>query len=119
MLNTSRKIALAIALMLVLNSLIVLGSTTEWTWIDGFSSNLNTAGLYGELNVPNATNLPGSRYYSSSTTINNSLYLFGGIGFDSESNSGRLNDMWVFDVLTEQAEFIGTSFKRTVDSHNL
>ena len=90
-----------VAVLLLIKPLITLATISSYTWIDGFSFDTDTSGHYGELGLPNTTNLPGSRAFSSTITINHSLYLFGGRGYGSTSTIGELNDMWVFNVLTE------------------
>jgi N-acetylneuraminic acid mutarotase len=48
--------------------------------------------------VPNATNMPGARYQTSGWTLDNSLYLLGGIG---EPGSGLKNDLWEYNTITK------------------
>lgn len=71
-------------------------STGEWTWMSG--SNLrNSAGSYGTINVTSPTNQPPSRYWSEMWFHNDRLYLFGGV-----SSGGNRNDVWYFDLTTEE-----------------
>jgi len=79
-------------------------STNEWTWMGGsntipFWGNQTTGvpGVYGTLGVPAATNTPGARDSAVSWVDGSgNLWLYGGEGFDEESNFGMLNDLWVF-----------------------
>ena len=81
----------------------------EWTWMSGSSKlpnssgNSGQAGVYGTKRTPAAANVPGSRYGADSwTDRSGNLWLFGGLGFDSASNNGDLNDLWEFNPSTSQ-----------------
>jgi len=80
--------------------------STEWTWMGGSSSvgsNGGRSGIYGAAGVPSPANIPGSRVSSVSwTDLEGNLWLFGGDGFDSIGNFGRLNDLWKFDPNNEE-----------------
>ena len=56
----------------------------NWTWISG--SNLtNQQGNYGIQGISSSSNVPGSRYSAISwIDMNNSLWLFGGEGYDAD-----------------------------------
>jgi DNA-binding beta-propeller fold protein YncE/N-acetylneuraminic acid mutarotase len=80
--------------------------TQEWTWASGSSTmTINSSagtngqsGVYGTINTPASTNVPGGRD-SASTWIDSSgnLWLFGGEGIDSQGNySSYLNDLWEY-----------------------
>jgi hypothetical protein len=79
---------------------------TSWTLISGNGS-IDQHGYYsGE------TIYPGARYGSVSwIDSDNNLWLFGGYGFDSYDNNGEgmLNDLWKFDPLAEEWEYISGS----------
>ncbi len=65
-----------------------------WTWTGGHAVT-GTAGVYGSLGVPAATNLPGAREGAVTWVDDSGAYwLFGGIGYDAAGNLGRLNDLW-------------------------
>ena len=69
----------------------------EWVWVSG-SSESEQGGIYGQKGVPDSDNIPGARRsMTSSMDSNGNLWLFGGFGYDNESNSGYLNDLWKFD----------------------
>jgi N-acetylneuraminic acid mutarotase len=81
-------------------------STNQWAWMGG-SSTLNCAdvpqkycnqpGVYGTLGIPAVANIPGSRAFPFNwRDSDGNLWLFGGQGFDANSNYLSLNDLWVF-----------------------
>ena len=85
-------------------------STKAWTWMSGNASLTgnapqygNSPGVYGTQGIPSATNTPGGRSgsYTWIDSIGN-LWLFGGGGFDSTTNTGSLGDLWMFDVSQNQ-----------------
>ena len=92
-------------------------STSQWAWMGG-SSTLNCSnmpqvychqpGVYGTLGVPAAANIPGSRLSSFNwKDVNGNLWLFGGQGFDANSNWNVLNDLWKFNPSTNQWTWMG------------
>jgi hypothetical protein len=98
----------------------------EWAWMGGSSGNNPTnfpgsscngfdgcglSGAYGSLGMPAAGNNPGSRSgASSSIDSRGNLWLFGGVGFDSNRNSfGTLNDLWEFNPTTAEWTWMGGS----------
>lgn len=101
-------------------------ATGEWAWMGG-SSTFNCAdvpqkychqpGVYGALGQPSAGNIPGSRYESSSWTDNSgNLWLFGGDGFDSNSDWTYLNDLWEFSPATNEWTWMNGSSNTSVGS---
>jgi hypothetical protein len=55
-------------------------------------------GVYGNKGESNPANVPGARRESVSwIDAGDNLWLFGGLGYDFEGSSGRLNDLWKFD----------------------
>jgi N-acetylneuraminic acid mutarotase len=75
-------------------------STNNWTLMKG-SDAYNQAGFYGIMGVDNAFNQPGSRSGAASWTDGKGdFWLFGGDGFDRLGNYGTLNDLWKFDIST-------------------
>ena len=77
-------------------------STNEWTWVSG-SNNLNVYGTYGTLGVANSSNIPGGRQNSITwKDSNGNLWLFGGSGFAASGALGYLNDLWKYDITTNQ-----------------
>ena len=95
-------------------------STNEWTWMGGsdtlpvscFSSGSNCGqpGVYGSLGAFAAANTPGSRASITSwVDQQGNFWLFGGIGYDSTSAGGFLNDAWKFDVSRHEWAWLGGS----------
>jgi len=72
-------------------------ATLEWTWIAG-SDIFSQPGHYGTKGLRDPANVPGSRYGAISWTDSQGrLWLFGGLGMDAASETGALNDLWMFD----------------------
>jgi hypothetical protein len=103
-------------------------ATSEWTWMGG-SSTFSCAdypqkychepGVYGTLGQPSAGNIPGSRYLASSwLDRSGNLWLFGGDGFDSNSNWSYLNDLWEFNPTTNEWTWMSGSSNVSVGSVN-
>lgn len=91
-------------------------STSEWTWIGGSNTvgiNGGRSGVYGTLGSPSTANIPSGRY-SATYWIDKSgtFWLYGGEGFDSQGNSGQLNDLWQFDP--DRSEWTWTSGSNTL-----
>jgi N-acetylneuraminic acid mutarotase len=111
----------------VLNDLWEYDPTTgEWAWMGG-SSTFNCAdfpqkycnepGIYGTRGQPSTENIPGSRYLASSWIDNSGdFWLFGGDGFDSDSNWNYLNDLWEFNPTTGEWTWMSGSSNVTVGS---
>ncbi len=76
-------------------------NTKRWVWISGTNTS-NQYGIYGTQGTTNATNMPGSREKGKTwTDSQGNSWLFGGKGY-SASNFGSLNDLWKYDVSTNQ-----------------
>jgi N-acetylneuraminic acid mutarotase len=81
----------------------------QWTWEAGLDT-VNGSGVSGTLGATAASNLPGSRYDSSSWTDSaGNLWLFGGYGYDSAGSAGYLNDLWRYSPGTGQWVWLGGS----------
>lgn len=72
--------------------------THEWTWVSGSSTGFQ-AGTYGTKGVADPSNVPGARRQAVSwVDPSGALWLFGGMGYGSDSASaGMLNDLWKYD----------------------
>ncbi len=72
-----------------------------WTWMKG-ANTTQQAGNYGVQGVPSVTNNPGSRAWGACSWVDTQghLWLFGGHGSDAFGNSGKLNDLWMYDIST-------------------
>ncbi|WP_263352726.1 chitobiase/beta-hexosaminidase C-terminal domain-containing protein [Acidicapsa acidisoli] len=72
-------------------------SIGEWTWVGGTSAG-NQPGSYGALG---AGGEPGARMAAVGwRDASGNLWLFGGNGFDVNSNEGGLNDLWEYTPST-------------------
>lgn len=79
----------------------------QWTWMGG-SDEPNAAGIYGTLRAAAAGNTPGARVSAVSWKDQaGNFWLFGGQGFAQAGESGKLNDLWEFDVGTGAWTWIG------------
>lgn len=84
----------------------------SWTWVHG-GNNINQAGAYGIQGIPGSANTPGTRYGSAPWKDNGgNLWLFSGNGHDASGNGGYLNDVWRFNVSTNQWTWIKGSSLR-------
>ena len=81
--------------------------TDQWTWMGGSSTlvelggpySYGQPGVYGTLGSAAAGNVPGSRRDPANWTDRSGhLWLFGGMGLDSNGNSGFLNDLWRYQL---------------------
>jgi len=71
---------------------------TTWTWMSGDSLNGVTA-IYGDKGQAGPGNRPGGRGGAATWTSSDSLFLFGGYGYDEYrsiawADDGLLNDLW-------------------------
>ena len=73
--------------------------TNLWRWIKG-PNTTNVNGIYGTKGVADVANNPGGRYYGYGGIINDKFYMFGGFGFGVAGGYGQLNDLWEFDMTT-------------------
>jgi surface-anchored protein len=85
-------------------------TTGQWAWMKGPTIGDNP-GIYGVLGVPSPLNEPGARSFGSSTWTDNAgnLWLFGGNGFDVNGIFGELNDLWKYDINTNEWTWMGGS----------
>lgn len=77
--------------------------TNEWTWISG-DKIINKIGVYGTQGIPTATTNPSARYECSATWVdaNNNLWLFGGINPFGATFVADHNDLWKYNISTNQ-----------------
>ena len=73
--------------------------TNLWRWIKG-PNTTNVNGVYGTKGLADVANNPGGRYYGYGGIINNKFYMFGGFGIGVAGGYGQLNDLWEFDMNT-------------------
>jgi len=88
-------------------------STNEWVWIKG-NLEVNEAGNYGTINVPDAANIPSARRGSISWMDDDGdLYLFGGYGIANDG-TGLLNDLWKYETSSNEWTWMGGTASRDV-----
>jgi hypothetical protein len=77
-----------------------------WVFVSGGNTNkANQKGIYGAQGTAAPTNMPGGRQEATGwADANGNLWLFGGEGEDSVGTvaNGILNDLWVYDIATNQ-----------------
>ncbi len=104
----------------ILNDLWEYDSTTgEWAWMGGSSTfscanypqqDCHESGVYGTRGQASPSNIPGSRFEASSwTDKSGNFWLFGGDGFDSNSDWTYLNDLWQFNPATNEWTWVNGS----------
>lgn len=78
-------------------------TTNEWTWMHG-DNNAAQPGIYGVQGVPSFTNKPGSRGLASCSWVDNAgnLWLFGSYGLDASGTIGRLDDLWMYSIASNE-----------------
>ncbi|MGD1042236.1 MAG: choice-of-anchor D domain-containing protein [Sedimentisphaerales bacterium] len=72
-----------------------------WEWVSG-SKTVLQPGIYGTKGTADSDNTPGSRIYSTSCIDSNTLWLFGGSGYDQFGTDGNLNDLWKFGSIVPE-----------------
>jgi gliding motility-associated-like protein len=78
-------------------------SINQWAWIKG-PGTLNQLGIYGTQGVPSPANNPGARSWGCATWVdlNNNLWLFGGLAYDANGGYNEINDLWKYDISTNE-----------------
>lgn len=85
-----------------LNDLWHYTSASGWVFVSG-STVVDQPGVYGTMGLASVANVPGARTGAVSwVDAKGNLWLFGGYGYDSQGNSGPLNDLWEFSVSTSE-----------------
>ncbi len=79
-------------------------ASNQWTWIKGSGGIVDQPGTYGTMGVPSIINNPGARGYGavSWTDDNDNLWLYSGYGFDKYGNVGPLNDLWRYNISSNE-----------------
>ncbi len=79
-------------------------STNEWTWVSGAQGPANQVGVSGVQGVPSVNNFPSARGYGANcwTDNNNNLWLFAGYGYDNAASTGALEDLWKYNIATNE-----------------
>lgn len=69
-------------------------TNNQWAWVSG-DTIYNQYGIYGTLGIPDTLNMPGSRKGAMFIYDNsNSLFCFGGEGYNSNYGPQYCNDLW-------------------------
>ncbi|MGC3979697.1 MAG: kelch repeat-containing protein [Steroidobacteraceae bacterium] len=77
-------------------------TTHQWTWLNGAATTGET-GIYGTQGLPAANNTPGDRYSAISWVDSAGRYwMFSGYGVDGSGVPNDLNDLWMYDLGTQQ-----------------
>lgn len=85
-------------------------STKLWTWVGG-SNVINAIGNYGTNNVAASTNQPGARYGAASwVDTSGNLWIFGGYGINATGTPVNLNDIWKYQISTNQWVWFNGSY---------
>ena len=74
--------------------------TNQWTWKKGISTGGNS-GVAGSYGVEDPANYPIARYYATSWTLSDKLYVFSGTPFGPE-----YNDLWEYNPVTNNWRYI-------------
>jgi N-acetylneuraminic acid mutarotase len=96
-------------------------SISEWTWMGG-GDVVSRPGIYGNLQTPGKSNLPGARDGAIGwTDASGNFWLFGGVGASaSNAEQSFLNDLWEYNPSTsEWAWMAGGSTVPPADCANL
>jgi N-acetylneuraminic acid mutarotase len=80
-------------------------ATNNWAWLKG-TNTLNSSANYGIKGASNISNIPGSRQNAGACEYNGNLYLFGGQGYIEGNITGYLNDLWVYNIATNNWTWI-------------
>ncbi|MGB3948193.1 MAG: kelch repeat-containing protein [Bacteroidia bacterium] len=92
-----------------------MAQSPVFTWLNG-SSVFKQMGNYGTMGVSSSANIPGARENAMTWVDNNGMFwLFGGHGYSTISTEGYLNDLWKYDVSTNEWTWVAGS--NTNNSH--
>lgn len=84
-------------------------ATNEWVFIKG-NDVFAQITLYGTMGVPSSTSKPGGRHSSAAwTDASGDLWLMGGYGLSGGSGLGYLNDLWKYNISTNEWTYVNGS----------
>jgi N-acetylneuraminic acid mutarotase len=96
----------------------IVGDQCQWSLVyNAVSSNTftiaeneNWAGVYGTQGSAAAGNLPGGRWGAATSADNSgNLWMFGGEGEDVNGSNGLLNDLWEYNIGTNEWTWVNGS----------
>ena len=89
---------------------VLVTCTGEWTWMGGSSAS-GAGGMFGAEGSASTANMPGARFEGATfTEASGNFWLFGGYGVDSTgTNTGDLNDLWMYDTGSGAWTWVGGS----------
>jgi hypothetical protein len=89
--------------------------TGTWTPVVN-TANVNQGGTYGTLGTPGG--FPGGRWGAGfCTDKSGNVWMFGGQGMDSTGTLGLLNDLWKYNIASQQWTWMGPT-NSNVGQHN-
>src|ERR1017187_839476 len=82
-------------------------SINQWAWIKGPGIS-GQFGVYGIQGIPSPTNNPGARGFGVATWVDTSgnFWLFGGSGYAQNTTGSTLNDLWQYNIVTNEWTWI-------------
>jgi N-acetylneuraminic acid mutarotase len=84
-------------------------TTHQWKWLSG-STTIDAAGIYGTQGIPAANNTPGAHYSGLSWADSaGRFWTFGGFGANAAGVLNDMNDLWMYDVNTQQWTWVSGS----------
>ncbi len=97
-----------ILLIILFPFLFTISTAQQWTWMKGNKSGSRWA-VFGTKGIPDPANNPGARWAPVTwTDINGNLWMFGGDSY-LVGMYGRANDLWKFDISTNNWIWISGS----------
>jgi N-acetylneuraminic acid mutarotase len=79
-----------------------------WAYENG-TKFANQQGIYGTPGVPANGNHPGGRGSLAYWQNGNTIWIFGGTSYDSVGTNGNMNDLWNYNLLTNQWAWVSGS----------
>jgi galactose oxidase-like protein len=91
-------------------TVIVNCGHNEWAWMSGANAP-GQNGTYGTQGTAAPANVPGVRNFGpvSWTDASGNLWLFGGNGLDSAGATGDLNDLWKYNITSNEWTWVSAS----------
>lgn len=84
-------------------------NTSQWTWVSGYDT-IAQPGVYGEQGATGSSYYPGARDSGISwRDSSGNVWIFGGSGYDKDTNFGYLNDLWKYNPTTKEWTWVSGS----------